>query len=97
MTNNEKVKQAITNNMASIYSALEQVGATLPEKKNLENVSLSINSLQEKISLNESLAILQATSFIDATLIGISSIDIEEYLNILNKISPIMKFHITGD
>ena len=48
MTSNEKVKQAINKNMASIYSALEQVGATLPEKKNLENISTSIESLIEK-------------------------------------------------
>ena len=47
MTNNEQVKQAITNNMASIYSALEQVGATLPEKKNLNNISNSILGLRD--------------------------------------------------
>lgn len=46
MTNNEKVKQAINKNMASIYSALEQVGATLPEKKNLENISISLKNIR---------------------------------------------------
>lgn len=66
MTNNEKVKQAITNNMASIYSALEQVGATLPEKKNLENVTTSIESLIEKEFNN----ILESIDYVDTLLYG---------------------------
>ena len=66
MMNNEKVKQAINQNMASIYTALEQVGAPLPEKKNLQNVAPAIKSAFNGKELSENIAYVKQMDMLDS-------------------------------
>lgn len=61
MTNNEKVKQSINNNMASIYTALEQVGAPLPERKNLQNVAQAILNIDLDLLIYKCLDLMNTT------------------------------------
>ena len=80
MTKNEQVKQSINNNMASIYSALEQVGAPLPEKKNLQNVAPAIKSAFNSNELAENIAYVKQMDLFDS-IFGTRKISKIDYSN----------------
>lgn len=81
MTNNEKVKQAINQNMASIYTALEQVGAPLPEKKNLQNVAPAIKSAFNGNELAENIAYVKQMDLFNS-IMGIALINETDYTTV---------------
>lgn len=78
MTKNEQVKQSINNNMASIYSTLEQVGATMPEKKNLQNVAPTIKSAFNSNELAENIAYVKQIDMLES-ISGIRTISDRDY------------------
>jgi hypothetical protein len=92
MTNNEKVKQAINKNMDSIYSALEHVGATLPKKKNLENISKALTDL----NYTNFIDLLTALNLINTHMWGTSSKTSFEINNEVLEILNFSKLHLGG-
>lgn len=78
MTKNEQVKQAINNNMASIYTTLEQVGAPLPEQKNLQNIAPAIKSAFNSNELAENIAYVKQMDMLES-ISGIRNISDIDY------------------
>ena len=80
MTKNEQVKQSINNNMDSIYTALEQVGAPLPEQKNLQNVAPAIKSAFNGNELAENIAYVKQMDMLESITTA-TKVDTSDYTN----------------